>query len=124
MSRRLGMTRSRTSRLSALSFTMAATAALAGGCAGQSDVDRTQPDKIDKSIFFDTGGQPKVWYYRETTVDAPPETNWAFEGIQSVPGELGSTLEKIRFVILENQLVAYRAYDYAPGSQNDFTSGL
>src|SRR5215471_1557751 len=105
MPRRLGMTRSRTSRLSALSLTMAAAAAFTGGCAGQADVNRTQPDKIDKSIFFDANGQPKVWYYRETTVDAPPETNWAFEGIQSVPGEMGSTLEKIRFQILENQLV-------------------
>src|SRR5215471_17154827 len=117
MPRRLPMT-SRSSRNNALLIVMAAAIGggiSMGGCAGQGDVDRTQPDKIDKSIFFDPAtGQPKVFYYRETTVAAPPETNWAFEGIQMVPGELGSTLEKIRFQILETQLVAYRAYDYAP----------
>src|SRR5215471_20580593 len=119
------MTRSRSSRLNALLLALIATsiggAVTVGGCTGQGDIDRTQPDKIDKSIFYDQAtGQPKVFYYRETTVDAPPETNWAFEGIQSVPGELGSTLEKIYFKIFEKQLVAYRAYDYAPGSENPF----
>lgn len=114
------MTRSRSTRLTALLFTMATAAWSAvstGGCAGQGDVDRTQPDKIDKSIFFDAAGQPKVWYYRETTVDAPLESNWAFEGIQG-------TMEKVRFVITEKYLIGYRAYDYVPGSQNDFTSAL
>jgi hypothetical protein len=93
------------------------------GCTGQGDIDRTQPDKIDKSIFYDAAGQPKVWYYRDTVVEAPPESNWAFEGTQSVPGELGSTLEKIRFLITEKFLVGYRAYDYAPGTEDPFTSG-
>ena len=62
------------SRLSWLSpFIFVAASALAlTGCAGQGDIDRTQPDNIDKSIFFDqTTGEPKVFYYRQTFVGVP-----------------------------------------------------
>jgi hypothetical protein len=92
----------------------AATAPLAG-CAGQGDVDRTQPDKVEKSIFFNADGSPKTFYYRQTYVGVPPISNWAFEGTQGM-------MDKIRFVIKEKYLLGYRAYDYAPGSENAFTS--
>src|SRR5215471_18041587 len=116
------MTRSRSSRLNALCLALAAISAAGavtvGGCTGQGDIDRTQPDKIDKSIFYDAAtGQPKVWYYRETHVDVPLESNWSFEGTQN-------QMEKVRFLITEKNLIGYRAYDYVPGSQNDFTSGI
>src|SRR6476659_3279780 len=107
------MTRSRSSRSRFfLSFALAASAA---ACAGQGDIDRTQPDKIDKSIFYDASGQPKTWYYQETIVGFPPTVSWAFEGMQ-----LG--LQKVRFEIQQDYLIGYRAYDYVQGSQNDFTA--
>ena len=90
--------------------------ALVAGCAGKGDVDRTQPDKIEKAIFFNADGTPKPFYYRYTIVDVPPTNSWAFEGAQG-------QMEKITFRITEDQLIGYRAYDYAPGSQNAITGG-
>jgi hypothetical protein len=105
------------SRLHNLTLSLAALAGLAtlAGCAGQGDIDRTQPDKVRKSIFFDATGNPKTWYYRQTYVDVPPTSAWSFEGTQG-------SLSKLRFVIEEKFLKGYRAYDYAPGSENAFTS--
>jgi hypothetical protein len=106
------------SRLANLTVTLAMAASLASlaSCAGQADVDRTQPDKVRKSIFLDASGQPKTFYFRQTFVGTPPTSAWAFEGTQG-------PLEKVKFEIQEKFLVAYRAYDVAPGSQNDFTGG-
>src|SRR5450432_39385 len=114
------MTRSRTSK-SSLFLMLAMAMAMAGlatqtGCAGKGDVDRSQPDKVQKSILLDAKGQPKEFYFRQTYVDVPPTSAWAFEGTQ------GSML-KIRFAIQEKFLVGYRANDYTPGSENPFTAG-
>ena len=87
----------------------------AAGCAGQGDVDRTQPDKIEKAIFFDANGNAKTYYYRQTYVGVPPTSGWAFEGTQS-------DMIKVRFRITQNYLMGYWANDYAPGSENDFTA--
>src|SRR4051794_20291820 len=100
------------------SISLAALSSLAVGlaltsCAGQGDVDRTQPDKVSKSIFFKPDGTPKTFYFRQTWVGVPPTSNWAFEGTQG-------DLQKVRFAITEKYLIAYRAYDYAPGSENAF----
>lgn len=87
-------------------------------CAGKGDIDRTQPDRLDKSYLFNADGTPKLFYYRNTIIGVPPTNSWSAEGFQS-------PMEKIYFKILnEEQLVGYRAYDYAPGSQNDFTGGV
>jgi hypothetical protein len=86
------------------------------GCAGQGDIDRTQPDKVDKSIFFNKDGTKKVFYFRQTVTGVPPQTGYSFEGLQG-------PLYKVRFDIQENYLLAYQAYDYAPGTQNAFTGG-
>ena len=45
---------------------------LLSACAGQGDIDRTQPDKVDKSIFLNAEGAPRTFYYRKTTVGVPP----------------------------------------------------
>ncbi len=86
-------------------------------CAGKEDVDRTQPDKLEKAIFFNEDGSPKKFYYRWTVTDIPPTSGWAFEGIQG-------QMDKITFKITEDSLIGYRAYDYAPGTQNDITGGV
>src|ERR1700742_1109311 len=94
---------------------LAITAASCAG-AGRGDIDRTQPDKVDKSFLVNADGTPKVFYYRLTITDVPPTNGWAFEGMQS-------TMDKIYFQITQDQLIGYRAYDYAPGSQNAITGG-
>src|SRR6516162_3455907 len=106
------------SRLYNLTLTLAAAAGLAAlaGCAGQGDIDRTQPDKVRKSIFFDAPAKPKTFYYRQTYVDVPPTSAWSFEGTQG-------SVAKVKFVIEEKFLKGYRSYDYAPGEQNPFTGG-
>src|SRR2546426_355733 len=65
------------SRLSTLTLTLAVATGLAtlASCAGQGDVDRTQPDKVTKSIFFDASGQPKAFYYRQTFVNSENTTD-------------------------------------------------
>ena len=92
-------------------------AALAGCCAGQGDIDRTQPDKIPKAMFFAADGTtPKVFYYRQTYVEVPVTSGWTFEGMMG-------NLDKVRFDIQENYLYGYRSYDYAPGANNAFNGG-
>ncbi|MES1204509.1 MAG: zinc-dependent metalloprotease [Pseudomonadota bacterium] len=88
--------------------------AAAAGCAGKDDVDRSQPDKLNKALFFNDDGSARKFYYRWTITDIPPTSGWAFEGIQG-------SMDKITFAITENELIGYRAYDYAPGTQNDIT---
>ncbi|HVR64939.1 MAG TPA: zinc-dependent metalloprotease [Polyangia bacterium] len=88
-------------------------------CAGKGDIDRSQPDKVDKAIFFNADGTPKTFYYRPTVVEVPPTTGLdtgAFEGMTG-------GMDKIYFVITEPALIGYRAYDYVPGSQNAITGG-
>jgi Met-zincin len=99
-----------------LSWAALVTLLAAAGCAGQGDIDRTQPDKVDKSIFVNADGSPRLFYYMKTTTGVPPTSAYAFEGTQ------GSLL-KVRFDIQQNYLLGYRAYDYAPGSEGQFTSG-
>src|SRR6185369_11342630 len=88
------------------------------GCAGsgRGDIDRSQPDKLDTAFLFNADGTAKVFYYRMTVTDVPPTNGWAFEGIQG-------PMDKIYFKITEDQLIGYRAYDYAPGSENPITGG-
>jgi hypothetical protein len=108
------MTSSRILNLGSSTLLLALAALGVTSCAGQADVDRTQPDKIEKSIFFDASGKPKTYYYRETYVGVPPTSGWSFEGMQT-------EMIKVRFRITQNYLLGYRANDYAPGSQNPFT---
>lgn len=76
------------------------------GCAQDvGDIDRTQPNFIKKT---DLEG---VWYYRQTVTDVPPTMAYAFVG-------WASDMEKIRFEIQENFLVAYRMYEKYPGQDN------
>ena len=66
------------------------------------DIDRTQPNKIKKS---ELEGE---WYIRHTIVDVPPSVQSVFVGI-------ASPMEKVRWEIQENFLVAYRSYESTPG---------
>jgi hypothetical protein len=89
----------------------------AAACAGRGDVDRTQPDVVDKAIFFEADHvTPRKFYYRKTTIAVPPTSAYSFEGMMG-------DMYKVRFEIRENHLIGYRAYDYAIGSQNPTTGG-
>jgi hypothetical protein len=72
-------------------------------CAGQDDVDRTQANRLPKSMFDGT------WYVRTTVTDVPGTSEAAFIG------QTGA-LEKIRWEIHEDLLIAYRAYQEIPGT--------
>jgi Met-zincin len=110
----------RSSSLSRISMTVGA-AALAqalAGCAGQGDIDRSQPDKMPKAMFFAADGKtPKIFYYRQTYVDVPATSGWTFEGMMG-------DLDKVRFDIQKDYLVGYRSYDYAPGASNPINGGI
>ena len=95
---------------------MALVGTFLSACAGEGDVDRVQPDAIDKTIFLKEDGSSRLFYYRETMTGMPPTSAYAFEGM------MGDML-KIRFDIQEKFLVGYRSYDFAPGSQNPNTGG-
>lgn len=95
----------------------AALAQSLAGCAGQGDLDRTQPDKIPKSMFFQADGKtPKVFYYRQTYVQVPITSSWAFEGTMG-------NLDKVRFDVQQNYLYGYRSYDYIPNASSPLASG-
>src|SRR5436190_7604194 len=111
------VTRKRRPSSIALLMLLPSFGALAAACAGQPDISRVQPDAIDKSIFFEADGvTPRKFYFRQTITGVPPTTAYAFEGLMG-------DLAKVRFEITEANLVAYRAYDYAPGSESPTTSG-
>lgn len=96
----------RTSSFVALRATALFASALAAvGCAQSvGDIDRTQPDLIDKEHF---DGQ---WFMRETVVEVPTTAAAAFNG--SMGG-----LETVTWEIREDLLVGYRAYERIPGSE-------
>ena len=75
---------------------------LAGCAADVGDIDRTQPNALEKSDF------DGVWYVRQTITDVPPSISGIFVGISS-------PMEKVRWEIQEDQLIAYRAYESVPG---------
>jgi len=70
------------------------------------DIDRTQPDRIDKELF----NSQDEWYMRNTVIDVPYSTGFAFIGQQ------GST-ELVRWRITEDYLYAHRAHDWVDGSE-------
>jgi len=82
---------------------------LAAGCAQQvGEIDRTQPDRIEKK---DLNGE---WYVRHTTIDTPFTSMFSFVGYQS-PMERGT------FEIQEDNLYFYRTYEF---TQNSNAVGL
>ncbi len=79
----------------------------AAGCAQEvGDIDRTQPNRLAKK---DLEG---VWYFKQTVTDAPAQLDYIFTGYSS------QGLEKVRWDIREDFLIAYRAYEYQPGTDD------
>jgi hypothetical protein len=87
------------------SLLSASLAALFGCSPSVKTIDRTQPNAVPKSQFSG------IWYHRATVISADPEAGET-EGITS-------GTEKIRWEITENNLIAYRSYEFVP-----FAEGL
>ena len=68
-------------------------------------IDRTQPNAIDKQML------EGIWYHRATIVESGAEAL----GVEGIAGNM----EKIRWDIQENRLIAYRSYEQVP-----FAEGL
>ena len=66
------------------------------GCAQDvGDIDRTQPDKVQKALF-ETGDE---WYYMQTVVDTDVQGSVIFEALQS-------QLKRVRWEVTESTLLA------------------
>ncbi|HEY0880168.1 MAG TPA: hypothetical protein VGD87_01500, partial [Archangium sp.] len=91
-------------RLRLLSSLIAA-AALAASCVGIGDVDRTQPDKVKKTIFKNPDGSAKEYFFRQTVVDVPATTGVSFVGEQG-------DAERVVFEVTEDYLYVYRSYGW------------
>ncbi|MFN7145901.1 MAG: hypothetical protein ACK4YP_19145, partial [Myxococcota bacterium] len=75
------------------------------GCADDvGDIDRTQANRVKKSLFR---GE---WIYRATIIDVPPTAGFTFIGEQTES-------EKIVWDIQEGFLLAYRAYEHIEGQE-------
>jgi hypothetical protein len=84
---------------------------LAGACAEPvGDINTVQPGYLSKSLF------EKEWYYRQTIVESDPGTglSGAFVGLEA-------DIEKIRWEIREDKLIAYRTHEGVPGIDEDRT---
>jgi hypothetical protein len=95
------------SRLSAFGLLLVLVAGALAGCAQDvGDIDRTQPNALKKSDF------EGEWYIRHTITDVPPTLSGPFVGISS-------SMEKIRWEVQQDVLIAYRAYEHIPGHDQD-----
>ncbi len=82
--------------------------ALMAGC-GIGDVDRTQPNKLRKSML---DGE---WYYLQTVVDVPYTTSFTFIGEQT------EKTERLTWDVQEHFLIAYRSYDLVANTDGPST---
>ncbi|MEM6732645.1 MAG: hypothetical protein AAF658_13890, partial [Myxococcota bacterium] len=92
----------------AVSFVLLALG-LAAGCAGDvEDINRVQPGFVKKSELLG-----KSFYYRRTVMDAP-------EALQGGVAAIGSgdlfVMERVKFEIQEDILLAYRDFEFTPNS--------
>ncbi|MBN1947580.1 MAG: zinc-dependent metalloprotease [Bradymonadales bacterium] len=79
------------------------------GCAQQlGDINRVSANALKKADF-DSSAE---WYIAQTFAEVPPASYAGFVG-------LGSSLEKIRWEITEDYLIAYRSYEHNPGARSD-----
>ena len=79
------------------------------GCAEEvDDIDRVST----AGLRFEKSWLEGEWYFRQTVVDAPPTVGLLFDGIES-------KVEKVRFEIRENELIAVRVHESIPGIEQD-----
>jgi len=75
-----------------------------GGCAQVvGDIDRTQPNRVNKQIF------QGEWYLSRTVIDVPYTTNFVVVGDTA-------ELERVRWEVQKDLLIAFRTYDRVEGT--------
>ena len=80
---------------------------LGSGCAEElGDIDRTQANRLRKADLL--GAE---WYFGQTVTKTPFTTSYTFQLD-------GGDLERIRFVVEESYLLAYRSYEFVPGADD------
>ncbi len=84
---------------------LAAAVTLLAACGSPKVIDRTQPNYVKKSDLTDG-----TWYIQETVVDAPKTPS----GVTIIG--YSSKMEKIRWEVQEDLLVAYRSYEIVAGA--------
>lgn len=93
---------------------VSASVALAAGCASKADdINTVQPGYVKKAIF-QSGDE---WHYRRTIVKSETTNALAIEGSGDIP------LDRVKFRIDENVLIAYKPYEAVPGSQDQEVPG-
>lgn len=92
----------------ALGLALAAPLFAGAGCGltPATDIDRVQPNYVDKNIF---NGE---WYSRFMVVDKQYANSWLFEGFEG-------GLDRIRWEMGETHLTAFRSYEFSPGTESD-----
>ncbi|MSP92152.1 MAG: hypothetical protein EXR79_10180 [Myxococcales bacterium] len=81
--------------------------ALAAACSQDVGlIDRSQPGALDKRVF--TG----EWHYLRTVTDVPYTAGFTFIGEME-------EMERVRWEIAEDRLIAYRSYDFIAGTDLD-----
>ena len=79
-----------------------------GGCEHRNpDIDRVQPNYVRKAIFQ----TDEDWYFRRTIVESEVANTVIVEGSGDI------FLEKVRFDVQEDWLLAYKPYENTPGAQ-------
>jgi hypothetical protein len=92
-----------------LALGIALAGAYLGGCAQNApDIDRTQPDKVEKKNFLNDD----EWYYRQTMIDTDQVANAG--GVSAFEGYEGN-LSRIRWSITEDALIAWSTVEPAEG---------
>lgn len=123
-------TGARTMRYGALISVLSALALSLPGCAEPGGlIDRTQANLVDKSVF------EGEWWYMRTVVDIDDDAAWAIQQAGAGapwPGAMSSydlshpgsgNAHRIRWVIDEGFLYAYRSTETVPGASDDADSG-
>lgn len=89
-------------------------AALASGCGSRaSDINTVQPGYQKKAIFQ----QDSEWYYRRTIAKSETTNEYIIEGHGDIQ------LDRVRWRVEENLLIAYKPYENIPGAQNQEYEG-
>jgi hypothetical protein len=105
----------RSIQLLATTMAIVGTLGTLGACSTRNeDLNRIVDPYWSKAYFADDN----EWYLRSTVVDAPPEHGW----ISIADGDW-LMLEKVRWEITQNDLIAWRTYSITPGSELENTPG-
>lgn len=92
--------------LAILGASATVTLGVAGCVPRNDDINRVQPGYVRKAIFQ----TDDEWYYRRTIAEAETTNQYIIEGHGDI------ALERVKFEVQEDLLIAYQAYENIPGT--------